>query len=422
MTEETQETASLPGTIYSDAAKTRDTLSYQRLLLSALDKHIRGSRIKFITSDEHVEVGDGHGQTESGDIVVRVFEKEFFRKVLCQGNLGMGESYMAGDFQVDHGRLPEFLTVLLRNDLDKKLKGDLRFVLRYLSVRLLNLAASKAKNVQHHYDVGDELFDSFLEDEYQVYSCGYAHEWNDDIESLQRNKLDRICQKLCLKPGQRFLDIGSGNGGLLLHAAANYGVHATGVTNSRSHYERSVASARRHGLETRVEVLFGDFGGVSGEFDRVASVGMLEHVPRQEYSAYFRKISSVLRPHGWALMHAIGLNTARSPHDPFIQKYIFPGSDTPKLSVVTGQIETNRLAIIDVENLVRHYAVTTRRWLESFRENHTRLDGRRYDEKFKRMWEYYLSCGVAAALAGNLAVYQVLFTNDYYAEYGFQRV
>jgi cyclopropane-fatty-acyl-phospholipid synthase len=329
---------------------------------------------------------------------------------------------MAGDFQVDHGRLPEFLTVLLRNDLDKKLKGDLRFVLRYLSVRLLNLAASKAKNVQHHYDVGDELFDSFLEDEYQVYSCGYAHEWNDDIESLQRNKLDRICQKLCLKPGQRFLDIGSGNGGLLLHAAANYGVHATGVTNSRSHYERSVASARRHGLETRVEVLFGDFGGVSGEFDRVASVGMLEHVPRQEYSAYFRKISSVLRPHGWALMHAIGLNTARSPHDPFIQKYIFPGSDTPKLSVVTGQIETNRLAIIDVENLVRHYAVTTRRWLESFRENHTRLDGRRYDEKFKRMWEYYLSCGVAAALAGNLAVYQVLFTNDYYAEYGFQRV
>ena len=422
MNEKKEEAAGHVGIRFSNTVQPVTTSTYQRLLLAALDKHIRGAQITFITPDGKVEVGDGAGQASAEDIVVRVTEADFFRKVLCHGNLGMGEAYMAGDFHVDQGRLPEFLTVLLRNGLDKKLKQDLGFAMRYLLVRLLNLASSKAKNVQHHYDVGDDLFDSFLEDQYQVYSCGYAYAWDDDIESLQHNKLDRLCRKLHLKPGQRFLDIGSGNGGLLLHAAANYGVNATGVTNSRSHYERSLANIRRRGLEGQVNVIYGDFSSVRGEFDRVASVGMLEHVPPQEYCAYFRKIASVLRPHGWALVHAIGLNTARSPHDPFIQKYIFPGSDTPKLSVLTKHIEANQLAIIDVENIARHYAVTTRRWLESFRNNHPRLDPQRYDRSFKRMWEYYLSCGVAAALAGNLAVYQVLFTNDYHAEYPFQRV
>lgn len=422
MNKEKEKAASLVDIRFLNTTQPGTTSTYQRLFLAALNKHIRGPRITFITPEGKLEVGDGREQPSAEDIVVRVTEPDFFRKVLCNGNLGMGEAYMAGDFRVDQDRLPELLTVLLRNGLDKKLKQDLGFALRYLGVRLLNLASSKAKNVQHHYDVGDDLFDSFLEDRYQVYSCGYAYGWDDDIESLQHNKLDRLCRKLQLKSGQRFLDIGSGNGGLLLHAAANYGVYATGVTNSRSHYERSLANIRRCGLEGQANVICGDFSAVHGEFDRVASVGMLEHVPPQEYSAYFQKIASVLRPHGWALVHTIGLNTARSPHDPFIQKYIFPGSDTPKLSVLAEHIEANQLAIIDVENVVRHYAVTTRRWLEAFRKNHPQLDPRRYDQTFKRMWEYYLSCGVAAALVGNLAVYQVLFTNDYHAEYGLERV
>jgi cyclopropane-fatty-acyl-phospholipid synthase len=422
MNEETQEAARFAGIRFSNTPQSRTTSTYQRLLLAALDKHIRGARITFVTPAGKVEVGNGPEQAPAEDIVVHVTELDFFRKVLCHGNLGMGEAYMAGDFSVDQGRLPEFLTLLLRNGLDRKLGQDLWFAARYLWVRLLNLASSTAKNVQHHYDVGDDLFDSFLEDPYQVYSCGYAHGWHDDVESLQKNKLGRVCRKLDLTPGQRFLDIGSGNGGLLLHAAVNYGVKATGITNSRSHYARSLANIRRVGLEGQVDVVYGDFSSLRGEYDRVASVGMLEHVPPQEYSAYFRKIANVLRPQGWALIHAIGLNTARSPHDPFIQKYIFPGSDTPKLSVMAKQLEANDLAIIDVENIVRHYAVTTRRWLESFRKNHLRLDPGRYDKTVKRMWDYYLSCGVAAALAGNLAVYQVLFTNDYQAEYRFQRV
>jgi cyclopropane-fatty-acyl-phospholipid synthase len=391
---------------------------YQRFLHAALDRHVRQGRIALTTLGTTTVVGRGRAV----DVVVRIHNPDFFRKVVCYGNLGLGEAYMAGDFEVEGEQLVEFLTLLLRSDLDKKLKQDLGFALHYVWVRLANLLKSKAANVQRHYDIGEDLFDAFLQDRYQVYSCGYAHRWDDDADTLQHNKLDRICRKLMLQPRHRLLDIGCGKGGLLIHAALNYGICGIGVTNSRAHHQRALENIRKHRLDDRLGVQLGDFSDVQDGFDRVASVGMLEHVPPREVPAYFRKIKSVLRPQGWALVHAIGLNAAKNKHDPFIQKYIFPGSDTPKLSVLALNIEANGLAIVDVENIARHYAVTCRRWLESFRRNRDGLDPSRYDASFKRMWEYYLCCGVAVALAGNLSVYQVLFTNDYHAAYPFQRV
>lgn len=200
-----------------------------------------------------------------------------------------------------------------------------------------------------------------------------------------------------LAPGQRFLDIGCGSGGLILHAAINYGVEAVGITNSRSHFERSQAAITESSLQGRVRVIYGDFTEIEGEFDRIASVGMLEHVPPKQYAVYFGTIKRILSRQGWALVHAIGLNASDNRNDPFIQKYIFPGSDTPRLSAMSTEIETNDMAIIDVENICRHYAVTTTRWLEAFRRNSNSLDPERYDQMFKRMWEYYLCIGVAAA-------------------------
>jgi len=391
---------------------------YQGFLLDAFGRYLNTGHIVFATPSGTHSIGDA----TRTPLVVRVHHPDFFRKVACYGNLGMGEAYMAGDFSVDEDRLDELLTTLLQAGLNRKLRRDLGFALHYLWVRSVNLFASKATNAQRHYDIGDDLFDSFLEDRFRVYSCGYAHDWNDDIDTLQANKLERICQKLQLQPGQSLLDIGCGSGGLLIHAALNYGVLATGITNSRSHYERTLKAAERYGVSQRVRVIKGNFSIIDNEFDRVVSVGMLEHVPPRQYASYFRTIKRVLRPDGWVLVHSIGLNAAANDRDPFIQKYIFPGSDTPRLSAMAHHIESNDLAIIDVENIARHYAPTCRRWLEAFRRNRDRLDPVRYNDELKRMWEYYLACGVAAALAGNLAVYQVLFTNDYHARYRYQRV
>jgi cyclopropane-fatty-acyl-phospholipid synthase len=154
----------------------------------------------------------------------------------------------------------------------------------------------------------------------------------------------------------------------------------------------------------------------------VVSVGMMEHVPRREYRKYFSNIARMLTPTGYGLVHTIGCNGAVNRHDPFIQKYIFPGSNQPRLSEITEHLEKARLAIVDVENMVRHYAITGRRWLEAFRANAHKLDPKKYDEPFRRMWEYYLACGIAGMTATDTALYQVLFTKDYAADLALHRV
>ena len=375
--------------------------------------------MRFVSPAGVTCVGDGD---DFDPITVRVHNASFFQKVACQGNLGMGEAYMAGDFDVEENKLTEFLTLLLRNRLDKKIRQDGRHVSRYFLILLRNWLAANSHNVQRHYDVGEEIFDCFLEDPFQVYSCGYAYSWDDDIESLQRNKLDRICKKVKLERDWKVLDIGCGKAGLLIHAAQHYGAKGVGLTNSRAHHDCAMQNIAKHGLQDRITVKLGDYKEVSDNFDCIVSVGMLEHLRPGEYPEYFATIKSLLKPNGWGLVHAIGKNAAKNNHDPFTQRYIFPGSDTPKLSAISKNVENNNMAIIDVENLHRHYAVTAMRWLEAFRRNSHTLDEAIYDRPFKRMWEYYLCSGTAAALVGDLALYQVLFTNDYFASYPFQRV
>jgi cyclopropane-fatty-acyl-phospholipid synthase len=171
-------------------------------------------------------------------------------------------------------------------------------------------------------------------------------------------------------------------------------------------------NAERAGVADRVEIRLGDFSAIAGTFDRLVSVGMLEHVPRRLHGRYFECIARCLGPGGVGLVHAIGCNAPHNDHDPFIQTYIFPGSNQPRLSEIAAGLERNRLLILDVENIVRHYGYTVSRWLECFRQNAAYLDPVKYDARFKRMWEYYLSCGIAASAVSDAAVYQVLFTND----------
>jgi cyclopropane-fatty-acyl-phospholipid synthase len=393
--------------------------AYQRLLLQILDRHLDG-RIRFEIGGQTLIAGRTSAERRA-EVTVRVHDPDFFRRVTCYGNLGMGEAYMAGQFDVLDDALPALLTILLRSRVDKDVSADMRLAVRYLGVRLRNVLAGRVRNVRRHYDLGDDLFESFL-DSTLTYSCGYADSAEDDLERLQRNKLERICRKLRLEPGDHLLDVGCGYGGLLVHAAHRFGVTGVGVTISRRHFEGARRRVEEAGLSGRVAIELRDYRDVHGQFDKVVSVGMMEHLEPGEHGRFIGKIASVLAPSALGLLHTIGGNARRNSHDPFIQRYVFPGSGTPKLSEVSRQLEDHGLPILDVENMVRHYAYTVERWWERFRASYHTLDHIKYDAVFKRMWEYYLACGIAAARVGECALYQVLFTNDETRDLALQRV
>jgi cyclopropane-fatty-acyl-phospholipid synthase len=377
-----------------------------RFLVDLFERFLVGGRVRFRIGDTEISAGPPGGS----DTVLRVHNPDFFARVVRYGNLGLGEAFMLGDFTVEEGELHEFLTACLRSRIENRFRHDVRLVGRALYHRTRALIDGTAKSVRRHYDVGEDLFEAFL-DESMSYSCGYARSPGDDLETLQRSKMDRICRKLRLREGDRLLDIGCGFGGLLIFAARQYGTRGMGVTLSRIHAESASRRVAEAGLTERIQIRLADFGEFRGHFERVVSVGMLEHVPRRRYGAYFRAIACSLVPDGLGLVHAIGCNAARNRHDPFIQRYVFPGSNQPRLSEIARGLERAGLAALDVENIAEHYAYTILGWLERFRANREHL-ARRYDETFLRMWEYYLHCGIAAGFASDGAVYQTLFAAD----------
>jgi cyclopropane-fatty-acyl-phospholipid synthase len=393
--------------------------------LALLDRGIEDATIRVVCDDGEWVVGRaGAVPRDPSEATIRVQHERLFGRVLAYANLGLGEAFMDGDFEVADGRLPDLLTILVRARLERTLRGDWRLGLRALGIGLANRLAGARRNVERHFDVGDDLFEAFL-DPTLTYTCGYARAADDDLATLQEHKLERICAKLRLRGGERLLDIGCGYGGLLIHAARHHGAIGTGIVNSRQHYEGARRRVAEAGLADRIRILFADHRQVPdlGErFDRVVSVGVLEHLPRREHGRYFANVRSVLAPGGMGLAHFIGCGVAVNEHDPFIQKYVFPGSCQLKLSEVSDHLERNQLAILDVENMVRHYGVTCERWLERFRAAQDRLDPARYGSAFQRMFEYYLSLCIAAARASDGALYQVLYGNDFAAEHPFQRV
>jgi cyclopropane-fatty-acyl-phospholipid synthase len=387
-----------------------------RFLVELFDRHLVAGRVRFRVGEEEIVAGAAGGS----DTTLRVHHPRAFARIVRLGNLGLGEAFMDGDVTVEAGELHEFLAACLRSRIDERPRRDVRLAVRALAHRARAALAGTAASVRRHYDVGDDLFESFL-DESLTYSCGYARSPDDDLETLQRTKLDRICRKLRVRPGDHVLDIGCGFGGLLIFAARAYGARGTGITLSPAH----AAGARRRvaaaGLADVIRIECGDFREIRGRFDRVVSVGMLEHVPRRLYGVYFRTIARSLAPDGFGLVHAIGCNAPHNRHDAFIQTYIFPGSNQPRLSEIAAGLERAGLAILDVENIALHYAYTVLRWLERFRAHRERLAAR-YDASFLRMWEYYLHCGIAAAFASDGAVYQTLFAADRAARLPLARV
>ena len=348
-------------------------------------------------------------------ITIKLLDKKLHYKLLLFSDLYFGEAYTDGSIVIENGTLTDFLDLVMKNirrretnifnEIINNIRGTYRFLTNF------NLISKSKNNVAHHYDISEKLYDLFLDSKKQ-YSCGYFKNDNDSLETAQNNKIEHIIKKLNLKSNQKILDIGSGWGTLAIEIAQKTQCEVLGITLSKNQLEYSNKKAKELNLENQVQFKLLDYRELDEKFDRIVSVGMFEHVGRKFYKKYFNKISKLLNKDGIALIHTIGsVNPPRDPH-PWITKYIFPGGYTPSLSEVVTPIEKSGLIISDLEVLRMHYSHTLRHWKErllSKKEEALEI----FDEKFFRMWEFYLTSCEMSFKWGDLVVFQFQLTKDF---------
>ena len=326
-------------------------------------------------------------------ITLRLLDKKLHYKLLFYPDLYFGEAYTDGTVKIENGSLTDFLEIALKNigrnqtNILSQILNKLRGTYRYLTN--FNVTKKSKKNVAHHYDISDDLYDLFLDPKRQ-YSCAYFKNENDSLETAQYNKIDYIIKKLNLKPNQKVLDIGCGWGSLAIEIAKKSQCEVTGITLSENQYKYSINKAKELNVENQVQFKLIDYRQLNEKFDRIVSVGMFEHVGRKYYKTFFNQINKLLNDTGIALIHTIGsVNQPRDPQ-PWITNYIFPGGYTPSMSEITVPIEKSGLIISDIEVLRMHYSHTLRNWKQRFLNNKSKVLTM-FDENFFRMWEFYLT-------------------------------
>jgi cyclopropane-fatty-acyl-phospholipid synthase len=325
-------------------------------------------------------------------VAVTLHDETLPRRLLISPDLATGEAYMNGQLTIENDDLGGFLGLAVHNIAAqghpwfRKPLTLGRHLLRHL--QQFNPARRARANVAHHYDLSGTLYDLFLDADRQ-YSCAYFQHPGMTLEAAQDAKKHHIARKLMITPGMRVLDIGCGWGGMGLTLARHYGAEVLGVTLSKEQYDMANARAAEAGLSNRVQFELMDYRQVTGQFDRIVSVGMFEHVGAPHYGAYFGHVHDLLTTDGVALIHTIGRSGPPSATSPWITKYIFPGGYCPSLSEVTAAYEKQSLVATDVEVWRLHYAETLKHWHDRFMDN---IDKARalYDDRFCRMWRYYL--------------------------------
>jgi cyclopropane-fatty-acyl-phospholipid synthase len=386
----------------------------------------RGSLTLIVPGKEPHTYGRGGGR----HLTLRFTDRKVAFDIVRNPRLGLGEAYMEGRVIVEDGTILDLLELIVgANRWEEKgegrralAKGKATRTLKRMILR--NTPRRARRNVAHHYDLRDELYDLFLDADKQ-YSCAYFTDPGNSLDQAQADKKAHIAAKLALEPGQRVLDIGCGWGGMALYLHRVAGVDVLGITLSEHQLNIARQRAVAAGVSDHVKFELIDYRLVEGRFDRIVSVGMFEHVGARHYDAFFAKCRALLKPDGVMLLHTIGkLGEVSSSPDPFTDKWIFPGYHLPSLSQMTASSEKVRLIASDVENLRLHYALTLRHWLKRATVNRTKIEAM-YDARFFRMWEFYLSGGIVMFESGAACNYQVQYirertalpiTRDYLAE------
>lgn len=372
-----------------------DKVVYKTLLKNAFSNPVKVT----FWDGEIVQFGEGepHFKLIFHDVIPK-------GELIHNPSIALGEAYMNGILEVK-GSLNELVASMYRSQESFLTNSK---IYAHLVKKISNNAKRSKENVAFHYDIGNDFYRLWL-DETMTYSCGYFQTPNDSLKTSQQNKVGHILKKLNLSEGQSLLDIGSGWGELIITAAKRYGVKATGITLSKEQYDHLNERIDEEQLESFVEVQLIDYRELKKcKFDRIVSVGMIEHVGEDHLGEYFQKVNELLIDGGLSVLHSI-TSPNEGGTDEWIEKYIFPGGYIPSVSELVNHISANKFFITDLESLRRHYAKTLEIWAENF-ENVLDEVGKVKDERFIRMWRLYLNACSASFHTGNIDLSQFVFT------------
>jgi len=393
------------------------------LLRKFLEKGVKQGRLTVIDA-----AGESHafGTPTAGfpEVTVRLADKNVARDILLDPRLGAGEAYMDGRLIVEQGDIMQLVALLRSNNSWerggrirpkrglKRLKNQLKFV-----AGSFNRPDSAKRNIAAHYDIGKDLYALFLDKKYWQYSCAYWPREDMTLDEAQIAKLAHIAAKLDLKPGMRVVEIGCGWGGLAIYLARHFDVHVTGITLSEEQTKLARERITAAGLDDKIEIKlidYREFAKTGERFDRLVSIAMFEAVGRPQFETYFRSCANLLKDDGVMLVHTIGRLGGPGATDAFTTKYIFPGGYIPALSETLAASEKVRLIHTDIETLRVHYALTLREWYERCVDNKDAII-ELMEERFYRMWLFYLSGATAVFEHGGMCNYQIQYTRNRHA-------
>jgi cyclopropane-fatty-acyl-phospholipid synthase len=355
-------------------------------------------------------------------ITVKLLKDNLNWKLLLDPELEFPEAYMRNEIEIENATMKDFLMDLVKNLGRGEITTASAIIKRaYQALRTVtnfNLIEKSKKNVEYHYDIGgsrgEKLYDIFLDKLHRLYSCAYWKEGTNTLEEAQQNKINHIVKKLDIKAGQKVLEIGCGWGGMAFEIAKQKECEVTGISLSKNQIEYCKKKAKELGLDNQVKFELIDYREVEGNYDRIYSVGMFEHVGRKFYNTFFKAVNNLLKDNGIFLLHTIGVVDEPTPANRFITKYIFPGGICPSLSQIVNPIEKTGLIVSDIETLIRHYDKTLECWLERFLKKKKEVKDM-FDEKFLKMWEFYMASCAAAFRYRDLVVFQLQIVKNFHS-------